>query len=178
MIRTVNKRRFLTIFISAMMVLGSLALTGCAEDSSTGVGQEQNQNQQNPANTSQTVETTLEFEEEGKVLKLEFGLKNISAEPLDLLFSSGHQYDIIVLDSKDKEVYDWAKDKAFTEALINKTLEPGQELSYSEEWDYTDNDGKLLPSGKYTVVVKILAKAENAELNTEELSVSKEFEIK
>lgn len=176
MIRRVNKRRFLAIFISAIMVLGSLVLTGCAENSPNGVGQEQNQ--QTPANTSERVETTLELEEEGKVLKLEFGLKNISDEPLDLLFSSGHQYDIIVLDSKGEEVYDWAKGKAFTEALINKTLEPGQEVSYSEEWDYTDNDGKLLPSGKYTVVVTILAKAENAELKAEELSVSKEFEIK
>lgn len=181
MIKSENRRvRFLAIFISATILFAGLSLTGCStvgvDKPSGGVGQQQNQ--QTPDKTSTMVETTLDLVEQGKALKVDFSLKNSSDKELDLLFGSGHQYDIIVTNSKGREVYNWAVDKAFTEALIEKKLAPGQQLSYSEEWEYTDNAGKPLPHGKYSVKVDIKANVKNEEVKAEDLSATKEIEIK
>lgn len=178
-----NKRvQCLALFISASMLLAGLFLTGCSRGEvdipSSGVGQEQNQQTPTPDKTSKVVETTLNLIEQGKALKLDFSLKNSSDKELDLLFGSGHQFDIIVTDSKGSEVYNWAEDKAFTQALIEKTLAPGQELIFSEEWGYTDTKGEPLPSGKYSVRVNIKASVENEELKAGDLSATKEIEIK
>ena len=75
-------------------------------------------------------------------------------------------------------VFDWAKDKAFIEALLEETLGPDQSISFSEKWDYTDQaTGNRIPAGKYTVTVKIRASSDGAELTAEELTAAQEIEI-
>lgn len=186
MIRSENKRvRFLTAIIAATMLFAGLSLTGC---STTGIekvppgGVEQpKQSKEAPQTqdkTSNIVETTLVLVDQGKVLRLDFSLKNISDKELSLLFGSGHQYDIFITDVAGQEVYNWAADKSFTQALIEKNLPQGQELSFTEEWDYTDDNGERLSPGKYSVKVAITANVENEQVKADELSATKEIEIK
>lgn len=174
MIRSEKRRAsFLAIIIAAIMLFPGFSLTGC------GVAQSE-QNQQPAEKGSGILDTTLDLVDQGKTLWLDFSLKNISDQELSLLFGSGHQYDIIVTDAGGQEVYNWATGKAFTYALINSNLAPGQELSYHEDWDYTDTEGNPLPPGKYSVKV-IMLPIENKDIikvRTEDLTVVKEIEIK
>ena len=163
-----TKVSFIAVIIAATMLFTGLTLTGCStqggENPPAGIEQTDQNQPAKPQQGSGIVETTLDLVEQGKTLNIDFSLKNSSDKELKLLFGSGHQYDIVVTDVEGREVYNWAADRSFTMAIINKDLAPGQELSYSEEWDYTDNEGKPLPAGKYLVKVTIVTIVENEDL--------------
>ena len=163
-----TKVSFIAVIIAATMLFTGLTLTGCStqggENPPAGIEQTDQNQPAKPQQGSGIVETTLDLVEQGKTLNIDFSLKNSSDKELKLLFGSGHQYDIVVTDVEGREVYNWAADRSFTMAIINKDLAPRQELSYSEEWDYTDNEGKPLPPGKYLVKVTIVTIVENEDL--------------
>ena len=192
-----SKVSFITAIITAAMLFSGLTLTGCASQNVEKPKQETGQTQQQPSTETEKtekqqpvesqkgsgiVETNLNLVEQGKTLRLDFSLKNCVDQELELLFGSGHQYDIIVIDVQGREVYNWAADKDFTMALIDKTLAPDEKLSFSEEWNYTDTEGKPLPAGKYSVKVTIIASIENEALKdkvkAEDFTAVKEIEIK
>jgi len=192
-----TKARILTAVITTAALIAGITLSGCSAQneeklpSEVGQTEQQNsspetdQNEQKPVNDKEgsgIVETSLNLVGQDKTLKLDFSLKNTSGQDLDLLFGSGHQYDIIVTDADGQEVYNWAADMDFTMALINKSLAPGEELSYSEEWNYTDTEGKPLSAGKYSVKVTFRASVENEDLKdkvkAEDFTAVKEMEIK
>jgi len=92
--------------------------------------------------------------------------------PVDLTFSSGQQFELVITDEAGKEVYRYSDGKFFTLALINKTLNPGEILSWKDEWDMTDKDGIKLTSGNYKATINILVydmggeKVDDSELTT------------
>jgi hypothetical protein len=103
------------------------------------------------------VDTALETTLEDRKLNLNFVVRNISGDDLVLSFGSGQQYDFVVYDSRNEEVYRWSNDKAFTLALVEMDLRKGDSLSYAESWDLKDNDGNPVPKGAYTIKVWITA---------------------
>lgn len=180
-VKSVKKIALTSLLITSMLFsLGTF--TGCSAQNTSGnsSGIEQKEPNQDQSSEKKTgfLETTLDLIQDKDQLTLAFSLKNTSSKDLTLIFGSGHKYDIVVTDAKGNVVFDWAKDKAFIEALLEETLGPDQSISFSEKWDYTDQaTGNRVPAGKYTVTVKIRASSDGTELTAEELTAAQEIEI-
>ncbi|GAB6087546.1 BsuPI-related putative proteinase inhibitor [Alkaliphilus crotonatoxidans] len=100
--------------------------------------------------------TTMELEEENEVIKINFFFENISCEEQQLYFSSGQKFDIFIHNEAGNEVYRYSKHYAFTQALIDVTLQPGEVINFLYPWDYQDDEGNPVTSGKYTITVKMI----------------------
>lgn len=98
----------------------------------------------------------VEQTEEGLVLK--FSLENISETDLEYYSGSSQKYDYSIYDSNGNEVYRWSNDKDFLAVITEMLIRKGEKASFREIWDYTGNDGKRVPHGEYSVVVRMIAK--------------------
>ncbi|WP_239616007.1 BsuPI-related putative proteinase inhibitor [Cohnella mopanensis] len=103
------------------------------------------------------VDTLMDTVVEDGKLNLNFAVHNISGDNVELSFGAGQQYDYVVYNSRNEEVYKWSNDKAFTLALVELDLKKGDSLSYAESWDLKDNDGNPVSKGAYTIKVWITA---------------------
>ena len=70
----------------------------------------------------------------GSDLTFTFTVKNTRSTSVDVHFNDGQQYDFRVWNDKGVLVWHWAADKGFTEALVTRTLAPGESVSYVEHW--------------------------------------------
>ncbi|MCG8482048.1 MAG: BsuPI-related putative proteinase inhibitor [Clostridia bacterium] len=122
--------------------------------------------------------TTLDIAQEDDSVSLDFTFCNISKEDLMFYFSSSQKFDIFIQDSTGQEVYRWSHNYCFLSAIVEAELKKGEKLSFSEVWDYTDNEGYQVPPGKYTITVQLLAKFKKLRLiNPYELTAVKEIEV-
>ncbi|HQH66352.1 MAG TPA: BsuPI-related putative proteinase inhibitor [Clostridia bacterium] len=100
-------------------------------------------------------ELDIKHEENRAVASISF--YNISQEDLKLNFDVGCEFDFIVTDSEDDEVYSrFHDDKIGLPAISNHKLKKGEKLSFSYTWDYNDNNGNKVAPGKYSLTVKML----------------------
>ncbi|MDD4494656.1 MAG: BsuPI-related putative proteinase inhibitor [Eubacteriales bacterium] len=124
-------------------------------------------------------ETILDITHGDDSVKLDLSLKNISEEDLKFYFSSGQRFDIFITGHEGEEVYRWSHDKCFTMAIIDIDLKKGEKLSFLEVWDYLDNEGNRVQSGKYSITVKLLAKLKNGKtISPDELTAVMDIEVK
>jgi hypothetical protein len=114
-------------------------------------------------------ETTMETVKSDGQLNIHFSTKNISGKDLQINHSSGQKYDIWVLNDQDEEVYRWSYNKAFTQALIERGLSKSGQLDFDESWNLQDNDGKPIPAGQYTIMVKVMIGLESGTISQDEL---------
>jgi len=84
----------------------------------------------------------------GDRVRIAFTVRNVSRETLDLRFSSGQQYEIVVY-RNEVPVWHWSKGLAFTMALWTKKIESGEEMVFSEDWDQTLDGGGQAQPGLY-----------------------------
>lgn len=103
-----------------------------------------------------------EFTGEDETGTFDLKLTNNSEEEVAIAFSSGQQYEIVVNDSEGEEVYRYSEGQMFTQALIEETIEPGGELTWIEEWDYTGTEGRL-EEGEYEAIVSLIVHEINGE---------------
>ncbi len=88
------------------------------------------------------LEATLTADASTDAVEFVFTVTNGGTEPAALSFRSGKTADIVV--SKGEEtVWRWGEGRAFTMAIREFSLEPGEQISESFTW----NDP---PSGSYT----------------------------
>ena len=101
----------------------------------------------------------------GKTVELIFIVQNISRAPLTLRFRSGQQYDFyavrpvaadFMLQAFSRPLWKWSNGMSFTQALVNRTLQPGEALSFRSEWDGTDNAGNRL-SGEVWLAAELVS---------------------
>ena len=64
--------------------------------------------------------------------------------PIDLMFSSGQQFEVTITDEAGTEVYRFSEGRGFTMALVYKTINPGEAFKWQDEWDMTNKDGEKL----------------------------------
>ncbi|WP_199615698.1 BsuPI-related putative proteinase inhibitor [Paenibacillus alkalitolerans] len=122
--------------------------------------------------------TTLETESiDGDKISLRFTLENISGVAQQIVFNSGQRYDIDIFDRNNEEVYKWSRGSSFIMAITEETLEKGDKLTFSEEWDLKDNNGNSVGPGVYTIKVSITAKLKNGKASADELSDQSIVEI-
>jgi len=106
------------------------------------------------------LQTRIEAAPGEESVKFGISATNVSGRDLKLSFGSGHQFDLSVYNDRNEEVYSWANDKSFTQALIEMKLKKGKTISFEEEWNWIGNDGEAVPDGEYVVKLVLLAKVE------------------
>lgn len=99
---------------------------------------------------------------EDKVV-FDFVLINHYSEVKELQFGSGQQFEIIIRDEKNEEVYRYSEGQFFTMALVYISLNPGESLQWQAEWDMKDKDGKIVSPGRYRAGIEILTIANEDE---------------
>jgi hypothetical protein len=115
-------------------------------------------------------ETSLETVKADDKISINFALKNISGKDLIISYGSGQQYDIIlVYNEQNEEVYKWSLNKAFTEDLIVRELDKSGQLTFNKEWNLNDNTDNPIPTGEYTIAVKIMIGLESGDIIPDEL---------
>jgi hypothetical protein len=68
-------------------------------------------------------------------LTMKLSIKNNSAVPVTIDYSSGQRFDLQLLDAKKEILYTWSADKSFILMLSSETLNPGQALDFTETLD-------------------------------------------
>lgn len=87
----------------------------------------------------------------------DFALVNLSSSPRTVTFLTGQQFEITITDMKGNEVYRFSDGKYFTQAIINRTIQPGGFLAWQDKWDMTDKAGQKVGPGEYKAVITVLA---------------------
>lgn len=119
---------------------------------------------QDPSDNSKRIyfRPDLQLEKSDSKLLINFTLENISGKPQDLVFSSGQEYDYFIYNQENELIYQWSDGKMFTMAIKEVTLDPGDRLNYSSEWDFTDKNGNKVQDGEFRVEFKVTAKVESS----------------
>ncbi len=133
-----------------------------------------------PSIVAGKLETRASYEIKDNKVVFDFELFSHYAEPKEIAFSSGQQFEITITDKSGKEVYRYSDDKFFTMMLVNETIKPGESLKWQDEWEMTDKDGVKLTSGDYKAVINILVMSDDAEgqkIDDSELTATIEFSL-
>lgn len=117
------------------------------------------------------------FVEAGKPVVFILEVRNVSGAPIELRFSSGQQFDVVVYKEGEwGERWRWSKGKMFTMAFTSIRLNFGEVKRFRVEWDQRDNDGRQVPPGRYRVEAVLLMV--NPQGRREELKASASFVIR
>ncbi len=122
-------------------------------------------------------ETRADFSIKDGKMTFDFELYSHYTQRQDLIFGSGQQFEVTVEDEKGNEVYRFSDGKAFTLALVMKSIEPGESLVWQGVWDMTDKEGNKVSEGKYKATIKILVIHEEGEKPIPEEQLTKEIEF-
>lgn len=119
----------------------------------------------------------LRVVEVGKPVVFILEVRNVSGAPVELRFSSGKQYDVLVYKQGEwGERWQWSRGKSFTMAFSSIRLNFGEVKRFRVEWDQRDNDGRQVPPGDYRV--EAILPLVNAQGRREELKASAPFSIR
>jgi hypothetical protein len=140
-----------TVFGVAGMLLASCG--GPANKSEAGRGDAADAGGR-PTVSSETFEVSVGLDSGsyaiGETIKMKLSVVNKTARPAVLEFPTGQRFDFVV-SAGGKQVWQWAADRMFTEALGSETVAPGDSLVYEVEWDQRLGDGTNPGLGAYTI---------------------------
>lgn len=80
-----------------------------------------------------TLEGALDVSVAETIVEFTFSLHNAGDDPETLEFRSGQTAEFVVYEDKT-EVYRWSDGRMFTQAIQTETIEPGDSVTYSGEW--------------------------------------------
>ncbi len=88
-------------------------------------------------------------------------VRNVLSRQLTLRFRDGQIFDFsaaqtVPQSNEEKIVWNWAHDRAFTQALWDMVLEPGQTEAYQVVWNGKSNDGQVL-SGEFRIRAELVS---------------------
>jgi hypothetical protein len=89
--------------------------------------------------------------------EFELVLRNNGDIPLLVEFPTSQKYEITVVDSKKKKVYQYSEGKAFAQAFETLTIKPQESVKWKESWDYVTAAGVRITEGEYNVTAKLKA---------------------
>lgn len=123
-------------------------------------------------------ETRASYEIKDEKIIFDFELFSHYAEPRELTFSSGQQFELTITDEASNEVYRYSDGRSFTMALVYKTINPGESFKWQDQWDMTDKDDIKLESGNYNATIWILAShSEDETIDDSPLTAAIDFSI-
>lgn len=82
-------------------------------------------------------------------VRFAFDVSNAGNKHVELSFPSGKSYDIVVVDSVGREVWQWSTGRMFTQGVQNKQLGAGDAMQVSETW------AKPASPGAYTAIATL-----------------------
>lgn len=100
-----------------------------------------------------------------ETLLLQMKINNNTEENIKLEFKTSQKYDILIKNKNNEIIYNWAKDKMFTQAFNYITIKANSSIKFEEKLDISD-----LNKGSYQLEVQI--KANNIAINREEITFS------
>ncbi|WLR51540.1 BsuPI-related putative proteinase inhibitor [Bacillus tianshenii] len=158
------------------VILTGILLAGCgqtAEDENPPAEDKPQDEAQAAEETLESLGASADIHQSGKAVMFDMELANNGSEDAELTYTSGQQYEIVVTNEENEEVYRYSKDQAFTEAIEEKTLQAGESMTWHEEW--TPQDAK---SGTYEATITLMpAKVNGEEVSEKTFEISKTFEI-
>ena len=115
---------------------------------------------------------------EDKVI-FDFELINHSPEVKELQFGSGQQFELVIRDEKDEEVYRYSDGKFFTMALVYRRINPGESLRWQDQWDLRDKAGNVVSPGRYRAEIEIMVipEEDGEKIEDRQLSTTVEFTL-
>lgn len=82
-----------------------------------------------------TLEATLDATVEAGTVTFVFRVENTGDSPVGLTFSSGQTADVSVSEQgREETVWRWSADRMFTQAIRQRTLDPGEEIREELRW--------------------------------------------
>ena len=100
------------------------------------------------------VDYSLEVEDQatyGETVRMKLTLRNVSDEPVDFLTGGRPPHDFVVSTPDGEQVWHWKCAKIIQLPLDSQTLQPGEEMNFTGEWEQLDNRGEPVPPGTYLV---------------------------
>jgi hypothetical protein len=86
----------------------------------------------------------------GEPVTFELSVRNRTRQEAVLQFSTGHQFDFVVLDDGTRNVrWKWSHGKAFLTIATEIEFAPGETKIFRVTWDQLDNDFQQVPGGEY-----------------------------
>ncbi len=93
---------------------------------------------------------------QGDEVRFVITMRNPTDEALGFTCLDTQVYDIQVYSSDNVLVWNWAHEVGFLQVVTGFGLEPGDERTYEETWDQTDNQGLPVAPGTYTVYLEMV----------------------
>ena len=87
----------------------------------------------------------------GDTVSLKLKLQNTSDEPVPFSTGGRPPHDFVVTTANGEKVWNWGCAKIILLPLDRKTLQPGEELEFTGEWEQVDNRGEPVPPGAYLI---------------------------
>ena len=129
----------------------AVVLLMCCSGATDGAGQEMRQHQ---SNGTSCLALWLEAASEvhaGDSLDLILRVRNVCEVSTKIAFGGRPAHDFIVTGPDGRVVWRWLYGKVVQQVLGFRTLDPGQELGFSGEWNLRGNELGVLPPGRYQV---------------------------
>ena len=97
-----------------------------------------------------SVETAAEASY-GETVRMKLTLRNVSDEPASFSLGGNPSHDFVVTTLDGEGIWHWKCTKIILDLLGEETLEPGDVLEFTGEWDQVNNRGEPVPPGTYLV---------------------------
>lgn len=92
-----------------------------------------------------------DFPQSPDTLKVRLKIENSTNETIEFTYSSSQEYDFIIRDDSEKEVYRWSEGKEFATVITTRTLGPGESTVFEESIELRDNHKDPIEPGNYTI---------------------------
>lgn len=89
---------------------------------------------------------------QGEPISMTLAITNCEDGPVRRVYASGQQYDFVVSDDQQRELWRWSHGKAFTQAIQEATFESGETVTYTETWTQTTNEDDQIAPGRYDIL--------------------------
>ncbi|MET3683398.1 hypothetical protein ABID56_001493 [Alkalibacillus flavidus] len=115
---------------------------------------------------------------DGGRVKFEMALSNDGDEALDLTFSSGQKFEVVVTNPETNEgVYRYSASQMFTEAIETMTIEAGETVEFSDTWLVSESASQV-SDGTYEATIELVPTHVNdMELDGTPLSQTVQFDL-
>jgi hypothetical protein len=89
--------------------------------------------------------------EAGQTVNLKLIWRNLTDQPVGLTLGGRPAYDFVVTTNEGKQIWRWLEGEVVQQILEIKTVDPGQKLEFTLEWQPVDQAGAPLAPGRYLV---------------------------
>ena len=87
----------------------------------------------------------------GETVRMKLTLRNVSDKPVSFPLGGVPPHNFVVTTPDGEPVWRWECTQVILSLLGGETLEPGEALEFTGEWEQVDNQGEPVPPGTYLV---------------------------